>query len=123
LLALGQAEDRAGDSEGAKRTFEGAAQVARALGSTELLARAALGYGGHWSLAFSAPRADQHLLELLEEARAALGAEQSPLAARVTARLALKLCFSGGPAGGQTLSRQALALARTLADTPTLAYT
>src|SRR5439155_26197165 len=32
-LDLGQAEDRAGDSEGAKRTFEGAAQMARALGS------------------------------------------------------------------------------------------
>jgi len=123
LLALGLAQDRAGDSEGAKRAFEGAAQIARALGSAELLARAALGYGGQWSLAFSAPRVDQHLLDLLEEARAALGDEESPLAARVTARLALKLCFSGGRARGQALSRQALALAHRLGDTPTLAYT
>ena len=123
LLALGQTQDRAGNGEGAKRTFERAAQIARALGSAELLARAALGYGAHWSLAFSAPRVDQHLLDLLEEARAALGDEQSPLAVRVTARLALKLCFSGGRPRGQTLSRQALALARTLGDTPTLAYT
>src|SRR5439155_22819095 len=95
LLALGQAQDHAADSEGAKRTFERAAELARTLGSAELLALAALGYGGHWSLAFSAPRADQHLLDLLEEAHAALGDEESPLAARVTARLALKLCFSG----------------------------
>ena len=123
LLALGQAQARAGDSEGAKGTFERTAQLARALGSADLLGRAALGYGDQWSIAFSAPPVDHHLLDLLEEVRAALGDEESPLAARVTARLALKLCFSGGRARGQALSRQALALAHRLGDTPTLAYT
>src|SRR5439155_3570052 len=45
LLALGQAQSRAGDAHSARDTFQRAAGLARKLDSPERLAAAALGYG------------------------------------------------------------------------------
>src|SRR5919108_4145703 len=51
LLALGDAQGRAGDDPGAKSTHLRAAELARSAGLPEMLARAAAGYGGRflWS--------------------------------------------------------------------------
>jgi eukaryotic-like serine/threonine-protein kinase len=122
LLALGDAQARAGDTPGAKQSLRRAAELAAELQMPDELARAALGYGGRimWEIS----RDDQHLLPLLERALAALGDHDGPLRARVLARLA------GGPLRDASfppdrkasLSQQALDMARRIGDQATLAY-
>jgi eukaryotic-like serine/threonine-protein kinase len=122
LLALGDAQARAGDTPGAKQSLLGAAELAAELQMPDELARAALGYGGRimWEIS----RDDEHLMPLLERALAALGDHDSPLRARVLARLA------GGPLRDASfppdrkasLSQEALDMARGIGDQATLAY-
>jgi DNA-binding SARP family transcriptional activator len=118
LLALGASEDRAGMEEDARETFGSAAVTARRLADAPLLGRAALGFAGQWSIL---GRVDVARLGLLEEALAALGVEDSPLRARLLARLALELYYSGEPERRLVLSEEAVALARRLGDPRTLA--
>jgi DNA-binding SARP family transcriptional activator len=118
LLALGASEDRAGMEEAARATFDAAAVTARGLGDASLLGRAALGFAGQWSIL---GRVDEARLELLEEALAALGGDDSPLRARLLARVALELYYSGDPERRLALSEEAVDLARTLGDSRTLA--
>ena len=118
LLAQGSSEDRAGLEEEARTTFKDAAATARVLEDPSLLGRSALGYAGQWSVL---GRVDGARLELLEEALAALGDEDSALRARLLARLALELYYSGDPERRLALSEQAVDLARTLGDPRTLA--
>jgi DNA-binding SARP family transcriptional activator/tetratricopeptide (TPR) repeat protein len=118
LLALGSSEDRAGMEEEARATFQAAASTSRALGDGPLLGRAALGFAGPWSIL---GRVDDDRLCLLEEALAALGGEDSPLRARLLARLALELYYSGDPDRRLALSEEAVELARRLGDPRTLA--
>ena len=96
LLRLGDAHWRAGDTRAARGSFEQAAEVARRLGDGEMLARAALGYviglGGF--LLFARFEAGATGIGLLEEALGALPAEDSPLRARVLARLAVEMYSS-----------------------------
>ena len=74
-------------------SFEEAAELARRLGDGEMLARAALGYviglGGF--LLFARFEAGATGIGLLEEALAALPETDSPLRARVLARLAIEM--------------------------------
>lgn len=121
LIRLGDALARAGNAGGAKDAFLRGAEIARRRGFSEELARAALGYGGRF--VWEAGRGDPHLVPLLEDALAALENEESPLRARLMARLA------GGPLRDEVdrkrraeMSRQAVELARRLRDPPTLAY-
>ena len=121
LLRLGDALARAGNAGGAKDAFLRGAEIARRRGLSEELARAALGYGGRF--VWEAGRGDPHLVPLLEDALAALQDEQSPLRARLMARLA------GGPLRDEVnrerraeMSQQAVELARRLAEPATLAY-
>jgi DNA-binding SARP family transcriptional activator len=122
LLALGDAEARAGDSRASKRTFREAAALAEASGLAEQLARAALGYGGR--IIFEPSRHDQEWMPLLERALTALGDEDSRLRVKVLARL------SGGPLRDASfgserrvaVSREALDMARRLDDPATLAF-
>ena len=58
---------------------------------------------------------------LLQESLGALGAEDSPLRARLLARLALELYYAGDPERRLALSEEAVALARRLGDPRTLA--
>jgi DNA-binding SARP family transcriptional activator/tetratricopeptide (TPR) repeat protein len=122
LLALGNAQARAGDTPGSKESFRKAADLPGAPGRPEQLARAALGYGGR--IIWEVFRDDEYLVPLLERALDALGTEDSPLRVRLLARLA------GGPLRDASfppqrkasLSREALEMARRLGDLPTLAY-
>jgi DNA-binding SARP family transcriptional activator/tetratricopeptide (TPR) repeat protein len=118
LLALGASEDRAGMEDEARATFGTAAQTARRLSDMALLGRAALGFAGQWSIL---GRVDETRLDLLEEALAGLGDEDSPLRARLLARLALELYYSGEPDRRLALSEEAVDLARRLGDQRTLA--
>jgi hypothetical protein len=90
------------------------------------LAEAALrvgevGYGGAYMEAWSY---DPVKVEILDEALAALGAQQSLLKVRVLARLATALYLSpfDSLARRDSLSRASVELARRLGDGPTLAY-
>ena len=58
---------------------------------------------------------------LLQESLGALGGEDSPLRARLLARLALELYYAGDPERRLALSEEAVALARRLGDPRTLA--
>jgi tetratricopeptide (TPR) repeat protein len=122
LLAAGDARARAGDTTASKLAFREAADLAERHDLPEHLGRAALGYGGR--IIWEVSRDDEHLVPLLERAIAALGAGDNPLRVRLMARLA------GGPLRDArfppdrkaALSEQALAMARRLDDSATLAY-
>ena len=122
LLALGDAQARAGDTPEAKATFRAAAELATSQGLPEHLARAALGYGGRFI--WDVSRDDADLVPLLERAIVALGDEDSTLRVKLLARLA------GGPLRDssadaerrRSLGAQALETARRIGEPSTLAY-
>jgi hypothetical protein len=79
------------------------------------LARAALRYGA----VFVVAQVDRVLVGLLEEALAALPVDESPLRARLLARLAAALQPALDPEHPIRLAREAIAMARRAADEPT----
>jgi tetratricopeptide (TPR) repeat protein len=126
LLALGDAQTRAGDTVAAQQSFIRAADIARQAGWADRLARAALGYGGRFVWEPDRERT-QPLSRMLEEALGELP-ENSPLRACVLARLA---CAAGWDWGGpvetrrqlqEVRSREAVELARGLGDPATLGW-
>jgi tetratricopeptide (TPR) repeat protein len=119
LLALGEANARAGDATAARAAFRRAADEARRVRAPYVLARAALGVGG------AAPMlgvADVEIVRLLEEARIALPDDDSVVRARVLGRLAMELAAGGRQTCREALAEQAVAMARRLGDVETLAY-
>jgi tetratricopeptide (TPR) repeat protein len=116
LVELGHAQTRAGRIDDGKSSCARAAALARALGDAEMLAKAALEHGAH--LRFG--RVDAELVSLLEEALSALGPSDSPLRARVMARLAAAQQPALEPDEPMALAREAIAMARRLGDRPTL---
>jgi hypothetical protein len=122
LLALGDARWRAGDTRAARTSFEEAADLARRLGDGEMLARAALGYvvglGGF--LLFARFEAGVTGAGLLEEALAALPETDSPLRARVLARLAVEIYRSSDVERRVQLSSEAVEMSRRLGDSEAL---
>ena len=117
-LRLGDARWRAGDTRAARASFEEAAELARRLDDGGMLAEAALGYvtglGGF--LLFARFEAGATGIGLLEEALAALPVEDSPLRARVLARLAVEMAPSNEVERRVELSDEAVAMARRLDD-------
>lgn len=120
LLALGEAEIRAGNSPLARQTFLDAAAIARNLGHNELLARSAAGYGGR--IIFERAGSDRQLVPLLEEALAALGDTDADLRVRLLARLAGALRDEPSRDRRNELSQQAVTLARSTGNPAALAY-
>jgi DNA-binding NarL/FixJ family response regulator len=119
LLGLGEAQRAAGEIDEARATFRRVAALARRIGAPEALARAALGFGGETP---QAGRLDAELVGLLEEARTALGAEESGLHAMVLARLAFELYAPEAIERSEALSARALAMARAVGDPRAIAY-
>jgi eukaryotic-like serine/threonine-protein kinase len=120
-LSLGDAHAKAGDMPEAKEAFVAAAELARASGLAEHLARAALGYGGRfvWSRAWG----DSRLVPLLEEALDSLPEEDSELRVRLLARLAAgPLRDSLAPEPRRAMAQEAVEIARRLGNPTTLAY-
>ncbi len=114
LLALGHAQTKAGDTVEAHGTFRQAADTARALGSAQLLAQAALGYGAPGQMAGGI--VDEELVRLLEEALEAVGDEEPALRSRLVGRLAIELSFSEARERRTELSSEAVELARQVGD-------
>jgi hypothetical protein len=112
LLALGRARILASDVPAGHAACLEAAVLARSLAAPDLLARAAIEYGG----AFTFGRTDAALVALLEEALRALPAADSPLRARLLARLAAALQPALEPAQPIAIARQAIEMARRLGD-------
>ncbi len=120
LLSLGEALTRAGDATAAKRVFLNGADVARRLGLSRELARAAVGYGGR--IAFARAGNDERLVPMLEEGLAALGDQDIELRARLLARLAGALRDEPSRDRRDALSAEAVELARRTGNPPALAY-
>jgi DNA-binding CsgD family transcriptional regulator/tetratricopeptide (TPR) repeat protein len=121
LLAMGDAQTRAGATLEARETLRHAADLARHLDMPEVLARAALGYGGRFVWARAAD--DPHVIPLLEDALGTLGDRDSVLRARVLARLAGALRDQPSKEPRASLSEGAVGIARRIGDPATLAYT
>jgi len=120
LLSLGDAEARAGDRLAAKQAFLEAAKIARRLGLSRQLARAASGYGGRIMIARAGD--DGRLVPLLEEGLAALADEDIELRVRLLARLAGALRDEPSRDRRDALSREAVELARRTGNPAALVY-
>jgi hypothetical protein len=117
LLCLGRAQARAGDYRESKETALLAAGIARTLADPEPLAHAALGFG---EPQVEGGIVDRQLVALLQEALDRLQRGDSALRARVAARLSLELTFADDAtlrdALRETLSLEAIEMARRLGD-------
>jgi DNA-binding SARP family transcriptional activator len=120
LLLFGEAEIRAGNSPVAKETFLDAASIARRLGLTREIARAAAGYGG--GIIFARAGSDHRLVPLLEEGLAAIPDEDVELRAKLLARLSGALRDEPSRDRRDRLSREAVELARRTGNPAALAY-
>jgi DNA-binding SARP family transcriptional activator/tetratricopeptide (TPR) repeat protein len=126
LIALAEAQNRAGDEAPATANFARAAAIARSIGDPERLAITGLRAGPVSYLGVVDAHDEQ--IELLEEALAGLPAADSHLRARVTAQLAVIIvALTGVPAPGVleralALSSDAVAMARRLGDRLALGY-
>jgi DNA-binding CsgD family transcriptional regulator/tetratricopeptide (TPR) repeat protein len=121
LLAMGDAQTRAGATLEARETLRQAADLARSLEMPEVLARASLGYGGRFVWARAAD--DPHVVPLLQDALGALGDRDTLLRAKVLARLAGALRDQPSSEPRASLSKDAVDIARRIGDPATLAYT
>lgn len=120
LLELGDARMRAGDWPASTKACERAAASARRRGDAEQLARAALGLGAGLT-GFEVNLEEPSQLPLLEEARAKLRGD-SPLRARVLARLSVASTLTRRAEDRAELSQEAIAIARRVGDPEALAY-
>jgi DNA-binding CsgD family transcriptional regulator len=118
-LSLGEAWWRAGERANARESFARAGEFARSEGTSEQVARAALGYGG---LVVSAGLTDRSLVSRLEDALILLEDMESGLRARVLARLAMELYWSPERGRADALVREAVELARRIDDRPALCF-
>jgi hypothetical protein len=129
LLALADAQMRAGDLAGAKDVLLAAADSARTLGDPQRLARAALGFGQiSLGLTLSFLETLESAVKLLEESLATLDPGDSPLRAQLLGHLAMTLMraylwqqpdvqqWQALQERGLDLSQQAVAMARRLGN-------
>ncbi len=125
VLGLANAQNCAGEHLKAMETFPYAADLARKLGAlagvpgaASMLARAAMGFAeARWVA--QTPAATT--IHLLDEALSVVGAGDSILRAQLLARLAMAL-FSASDARKETVSREALDMARRLGEPETLMW-
>ena len=120
LLALADAQGRAGDGLAARSTFLRAADLARSAGLPEMLAEAAVGYGGRFLWAHAL--ADEQLVPLLEDGLSAVGEADSVLRVQLLARLAAALRHGPSRERRERISEEAIQTARRIGDPATLAY-
>jgi DNA-binding SARP family transcriptional activator len=111
LLERGDALLRAGEPAAAREAFDAAAAIARRRGDAQLLGDAALGHAG---LGIAILEVDAGVVARLEEA---LEASTDPvLRSRLLARLAVELYYAPDRDRSDTLSAEAVRLARAAGD-------
>ena len=120
LLALADAQKRAGESEMARVAFHQAANIAIQLELHQQLAQAAVGFE---EASFRPGLYGGPAVDLLKRALGKLEEDCSPLKARVLGSLARALYFSGRPAEARDVTQQAVAMARLLEDPVNVAWT
>jgi tetratricopeptide (TPR) repeat protein len=114
LLALGEARWGAGQLDQARQAYSQAADLAEHLGDATALARAALGFSGpYFEVAVAVTRP---MVDMLERALVALGDGDNPLRAHLLSRWAV---YTDG--NGPAVARQAVDMARRVADRLTIA--
>ncbi len=121
LLALGDVLNRGGDVPAGRAALMEASELAMSLGRPGELAQAALGIGGR--LPWGRPGRESKLIPLLQDALVHLGGADDALRVRLLTRLAC--AWRSTPeqrAQSDTLSRQAVELARTIDDASALSY-
>jgi DNA-binding CsgD family transcriptional regulator/tetratricopeptide (TPR) repeat protein len=118
LLELGAASHRAGKATDALDAFVSAAEIARALDSGELLARAAIGYE---DACWRPGVIRRDAIELLEEALATVDDSSDELRIGLLAGLSRALNFAGERERGALVRDNAIALARRYEDRAGLA--
>jgi DNA-binding SARP family transcriptional activator len=117
LLALGEARWGEGELDKARQACGQAAELAEKLGDATALAHAALGFCGPYRVELGAAMT-RTVVDLLERALTALGENDSALRAQLMGRLAI---YIGVEHRKPVLARQALEMARRVADKATLA--
>jgi tetratricopeptide (TPR) repeat protein len=120
LLALGEAYWGAGELDKARRAYRQAAGLAEQLRDANSLARAALGFCGPHRGEVTAA-ATRPISDLLQRALDALNKDDGALRAQLMGRLGAVLAYTGVKQGEPVLVRQALEIARRVADKTTLA--
>ncbi len=121
LLAMGEAEAKAGRIQGSRDHLLQAATIARGLGDGERLTRAALAFAPGF-MTFGTGEADEQLIALIGEALEHLSDRDSILRSRLLARLGVELYYCNEAERREEVSGAAVAMARRLGDGPTLAY-
>jgi DNA-binding SARP family transcriptional activator len=117
LLALAEARWATGELDKARQACGQATELASKLGDATLLARAVLGFCGP-PRHEAAPGVTRPIIDLLQQALAALGEDDSCLRARLMGRCAIYTDFVQHK---PVIARQALQIARRVGDTATLA--
>ncbi|MGH8683550.1 MAG: helix-turn-helix transcriptional regulator [Burkholderiales bacterium] len=118
LIALGEAQTKAGESLQAAEILLQAAESAKALGVAHDFARAAVGFEeATWRPGMPGDAA----VRLLRDALAGLGEEDSILRAQVLSSLTRALIFSGALDEAMRVHEYAVAMARRIGDPGTLA--
>jgi DNA-binding NarL/FixJ family response regulator len=118
LIALGEAQTKAGESLQAAEILLQAAESAKALGVAHDFARAAVGFEeATWRPGMPGDAA----VRLLRDALAGLSEEDSLLRGQVLSSLTRALIFSGALDEAMRIHAQAVAMARRLGDPATLA--
>jgi len=115
LLTLGDAEIKAGDRNRATETFKEAVAIARESNDSEILARAALGLAPGF-FAIEVGVYDAYLVDLLKEALERIPDEDTPLRARLLARLSTALVWTNADQQREKLANESLKTARITAD-------
>jgi class 3 adenylate cyclase/tetratricopeptide (TPR) repeat protein len=128
LLALADAQMKAGATAPARETLLQAAETAKVVGASEALARAALGFGAAFDFTLGQAAVVEHFAQLLEAALQMLGPSDSPLRAQVLGRLAMTLYWVPPTQDEPTarrrrdaLSAEAVQMARRLGEDGVLA--
>jgi len=116
LVALGHARRLSGGANAVRETFVEAATLARSVPDATLLAEAALGVCSVPFFPGNDP-VDTLAVDLVEEALGLTSDGDAAMRARLTARLARELYFSGEPERTERLTEQALTLAHHADDT------
>src|SRR5581483_904889 len=114
LLALADAQTKAGNATVGWETFQEAAEIARSLGARRHFARAALG-SGSWAMGVRYGKVDPVLVSLLQEALTGLDSTDNALRSKLLAQLALA-CYHEPGERRLVLSQQAVAIARRVSD-------
>jgi DNA-binding SARP family transcriptional activator len=120
LLALGEARWGAGELEKARQACRRAAELAGSLGDAVGLAHAALGFCGPHRFE-AAAEVTGPVADLLRRALAGLGDGDSALRAQLMGRLAATVGYTDVARREPQLARQALEMARRVADKATIA--